>query len=126
MTSCAPVEFFIGAIGTLTVFTQLLHGVIDSRFTCPPSVAHVEHHVAHNHLDKVGQAVKGGIEPVAFPIHMYFRIPIKDLQHSCWHNWVHYRIMLFIPKLDLMPNAKIPLSHRVHIDFFAISLVNLS
>ena len=28
----APVEFFIGAIGTLTVLTQLLHGLIDSRF----------------------------------------------------------------------------------------------
>ena len=28
-----PVEFFIGAIGTLTFFTQLLHGLIDSRFT---------------------------------------------------------------------------------------------
>ena len=28
----APVESSIGAIGTLTVFTQLLHGLIDSQF----------------------------------------------------------------------------------------------
>ena len=29
----APVEFFIGAIGSLTVFTQLLHRHIDSQFS---------------------------------------------------------------------------------------------
>ena len=101
----------------------------DILFVCPPCVAHVEHHVADNQLDKVRQAIKVGIQFEAFFFHMCFPVLIKDLQNSLMRNCGSARIcnciVFGVLRFDSMPNTESPLSRGVHIYFVAVALMDL-
>ena len=89
----------------------------------------MEHHVAHNQLDKVRQAIKVRVQFEAFLFYMCFPVPIKDLLNSLLQNCssagICNSIIFRVPRFDFMPNAKSPFSRGVQIDFLAVALMDL-
>ena len=90
-----------------------------------PPVAHVEHHVPHDQLDKVGEALKVGVELVALP-DVLGRVRVEDGEDpGRAHGRSAGLAVLRVVGLDEVTNAKGQLVHRVLVDVFAVTLMDL-